>query len=154
MRSTEDIDREIRRTKEMRDAEIIHETEALQHRIDDIKRQIIERYHPTFNSLNVEMAEAQVREDAARVDAARKLLPFPEGTVLEQWHLPSTWSRNRVRTGRRGTLVVITPTNAPDKGYYTAGGIAVRVLKKDGTPSKIFKRYNSQDWREPTQEGK
>lgn len=77
-------------------------------------------------------------------------LPYPIGTKLFEWK-HERWSTNSyVKTGRTGVVEVCTrDTVHPDNMRWSRprlGGWFIRVLKKDGTPSKQYETRFLDRW--------
>jgi hypothetical protein len=97
----------------------------------------------------------QAEEDRITLEEAKGRAPYPVGTKVYEWELQGDWNNNRHGysreahlTGRVGRVelvtrdVVILDTmtwSRPSVGTYI-----IRLLKKDGTPSKRFERRP--DW--------
>lgn len=76
--------------------------------------------------------------------------PYPLGTKLYEWERKK-WAREWALTGRVGVMEGFTrQSEQPDSlqhGRARIGDYVVRVLKKDGTPSKLYiNRFHWRNW--------
>lgn len=115
--------------------------------IAEIDRQLNEEYGERLKALSTARRDAKEAWEAERERIALEegTGPYPVGTVLCEWDKKGRLGEDksiRVLTGRKGIVEVVTrnfvmPDNLsygkPDIGQY-----AIRLLKKDGTPSKQF----------------
>jgi hypothetical protein len=109
----------------------------------------VEFKEPLAQALEKKLTAKKVWEEARDAAALSATLATPReiplGTRVEEWSAPKGWgySREKKSTGRRGVLEVITatsehPDNVPSYRRASVGDVVVRILKKDGTPSKKY----------------
>lgn len=104
--------------------------------------------HALAEKLTAKKAWDEIMDAVALATALATSREIPLGTLVEEWASPNKYNfRGEKRaTGRQGILEVIIPTSEhPDNTSYRApvGAVVVRILKKDGTPSK---KYASRQW--------
>lgn len=102
--------------------------------------------------LAARIAEHEARKtleaEKERIALSETVHPYPLGTRMVEWkywtHHYHNRPENRALTGRVGILEVITSTSEhpANKTYGLAnrGDLVIRILKKDGTPSKMYEQ--------------
>lgn len=107
-------------------------------------------YSERQDSLRAALRSAKDAVNAAR--EARALsgagAPYPLGTKLFEWENQDRWNRKMVPTGKIGLIEAITSTSehsGTDSVWRRAdiGSYVIRILKKDGTPSKHYIKCTS-----------
>lgn len=97
---------------------------------------------------------AQAAWDDAKVEASR-VKPHelgPVGTIVFEWTRPHSFGRSIMLTGREGRLEIWTPASDHPAsirwGLPSVGSYYVRLLKKDGTDSRVCSDLRSygQTW--------
>lgn len=110
-------------------------------------------YDKRVRAANIAENEAQqlVEAEKERIALSETLHPYSLGTRMVEWSYPrrlysQATVQNRVLTGRVGVLEIITnkSEHPANKTYGLAerGELVIRILKKDGTPSKVYERLN------------
>ena len=113
-------------------------------------------YNKRVRAATIAENEAQqaVEVERERVALSETVHPYPLGTRMVEWDYPRRLYRaptvqDRILTGRVGVLEVITAKSEhpANKTYNLAarGELVIRILKKDGTPSKTYERV-SRTW--------
>lgn len=111
----------------------------------DLDRQFLSQIRQArVEEVAAEQALGRWQEEQAR-EAKH---PYPLGTVLAEWEYPATLYRaatpqDRRWTKRRGVLEIITadsehPTNWGRWKCADRGALVIRILKKDGKPSRTY----------------
>ena len=92
--------------------------------------------------------------EAARIRLAEaaSLLPYPEGTVVEEMRRPKhSASGQRRPTGKKGVIQIFRagdpyPSNLSEYSVPEVGSVVVRDLKKDGTPGAGVRKLGRWSW--------
>jgi hypothetical protein len=118
----------------------------------------VEFKEPLAQALAEKLATKKAWEEVRNAALLSAALATPReillGTRVEEWLSPKYCPRDPKKpTGRQGVLeVVISTSEHPDNSSYRApvGTVVVRILKKDGTPSKkyVYRQWSIEnEWR-------
>lgn len=108
--------------------------------------ELAQKYDAELMRLAVETQKAREAFEAAREAAAsEKPWTYPPGTRMVEWEYRfrfHTKPSDRKLTGRVGVLEIITANsehgNRADYRQAGRGDMVVRILKKNGSPSKMY----------------
>jgi len=113
-------------------------------------------YNERVRAANIAEHEAlqAVEAEKERIALEETVHPYLPGTRMVEWECPR-WSNfkpeDRRLTSRVGILEVITSTSEhpanKTNGLANRGDLVIRVLKKDGTPSKAYELVNRGQYR-------
>ena len=114
--------------------------------IEKITAMLSAKYSEKVDLLAEELKQAQERYDYAKIKAAAANTQFPVGTRVQECKPPHRLS-DHLKQGRKGVIELYDYSTARDwKESFTTlslGDLFVRVLKKDGSPSKsVYRLWN------------